>query len=203
MFITCLDLEGVLIPEIWIAIAKRTKIPSLEITTRDEPDYDKLMKTRIEILNSNNISIFNIQNIIKKMHPFPGAKDFLEWLHNVSEIFILTDSYVEFAKPIVRMLGNYALFCHNLEVSEEGKILDYKLRLQNMKKISVQKLRELNYTIIAVGDSYNDIDMLKEADQGILFRPPIKVSNQFSQFPVVFEYDELKQKIQGVIKGRL
>jgi phosphoserine/homoserine phosphotransferase len=203
MFITCLDLEGVLIPEIWIAIAKHIKIPSLEITTRDEPDYDKLMKKRIEILNSNNISIFDIQNIIKKMHPLPGAKSFLEWLHNISEIFILTDSYVEFAKPIVRVLGNYALFCHNLEVNEEGKILDYKLRLQNMKKISVQKLRELNYAIIAVGDSYNDIDMLKEADQGILFRPPIKVSNQFSQFPVAFEYDELKQKIQGFIKGRL
>lgn len=201
MFITCLDLEGVLIPEIWIAIAKRIKIPSLEITTRDEPDYDKLMKKRIKILNSNNISIFDIQNIIKKMHPLPGAKNFLEWLQNVSEIFILTDSYIEFAKPIVKVLGNYTLFCHNLKVNEKGKILDYKLRLQNMKKITVQKLRELNYTIIAVGDSYNDIEMLKEADQGILFRPPTRVSNQFSQFPVTFEYNELKQKIQGIIKG--
>ncbi|MEJ2296178.1 MAG: bifunctional phosphoserine phosphatase/homoserine phosphotransferase ThrH [Candidatus Lokiarchaeota archaeon] len=201
MFITCLDLEGVLIPEIWIAIAKSTKIQRLEITTRNEPDYDKLMKKRIEILNSNKISIFELQNIIKKMHPLPGAKIFLEWLHEFSEIFILTDSYIEFAKPIVRVLGNYALFCHNLELNDEGKIIDYKLRLQNMKKITVQKLRELNYIIIAVGDSYNDIEMLKEADQGILFRPPKKISDEFSQFPVAFEYDELKQTIQKIVKS--
>jgi phosphoserine/homoserine phosphotransferase len=201
MFITCLDLEGVLIPEIWIAIAKYTKIPQLEITTREEPDYDKLMKKRIEILYMNNITLNEIQNIIKKMKPIQGAKKFLEWLHELSEIFILTDSYLEFAKPMVKALGNYGLFCHNLEINEEGKIIDYTLRLQNMKKLTVQKLHELNYVIIAVGDSYNDIAMLKEADFGLLFNPPENVRAEFSQFPSFFEYTELKKKIKEILKS--
>lgn len=200
MFITCLDLEGVLIPEIWIAIAKHTKIPQLEMTTRDEPDYDKLMNMRIEILNQNNISLNKIQAVISRMKPIAGANKFLKWLNKFSEIVILTDSYIEFAKPIVRRLGNYMLFCHNLEINNQKKIIDYTLRLENMKKITVQKLKELNYDIIAVGDSYNDIEMLKEADFGILFRPPEKLKVQFSQFPVVFQYLELKEKIKGILK---
>ena len=199
MFITCLDLEGVLIPEIWIAVAKRMKIPELKITTRDEPDYDKLMKKRIKILNMNNITLNDIQTIIKSMSPLLGAKEFLEWLHEYSEILILTDSYREFAKPMVKALGNHGLFCHNLEINEEGKIVEYNLRLQNMKKITVQKLKELNYVLIAVGDSYNDIEMLKEADFGILFRPPENVKAEFSQFPSIFEYAELKEKIKRII----
>jgi len=199
MFITCLDLEGVLIPEIWIAVAKRMKIPELKITTRDEPDYDKLMKKRIKILNMNNITLNDIQTIIKSMTPLLGAKEFLDWLHEYSEIFILTDSYREFAKPMVKALGNHGLFCHNLEINEEGKIVEYNLRLQNMKKITVQKLKELNYVLIAVGDSYNDIEMLKEADFGILFRPPENVKAEFSQFPSIFEYAELKEKIKRII----
>ena len=201
MFITCLDLEGVLIPEIWIAIAKKTKLSQLEMTTRDEPDYDKLMRMRIKILNDNNITLKEIQRIISKMKPLLGAKKFLDWLHEFSEILILTDSYIEFAKPIVRTLGNYTLFCHNLEVNEEKKIVDYNLRLKNMKKITVQKLKGLNYVIIAIGDSYNDIEMLKEADFGILFRPPEKVKTEFSQFPVAFQYMELKEKINEILKN--
>jgi len=201
MFITCLDLEGVLIPEIWIAVAKRMKIPELKITTRDEPDYDKLMKKRIKILNMNKITLNDIQTIIKSMTPLLGAKEFLDWLHEYAEIFILTDSYLEFAKPMVKALGNYGLFCHNLEINEEGKIIDYTLRLQNMKKLTVQKLHELNYVIIAVGDSYNDIAMLKEADFGLLFNPPENVRAEFSQFPSFFEYTELKKKIKEILKS--
>ncbi|TFG14057.1 MAG: bifunctional phosphoserine phosphatase/homoserine phosphotransferase ThrH [Promethearchaeota archaeon] len=199
MFITCLDLEGVLIPEIWIAVAKRMKIPELEITTRDEPDYDKLMKKRIEILNMNNITLNDIQTIIKSMTPLLGAKEFLDWLQEYSEILILTDSYREFAKPMVKALGNYALFCHNLEINEEGKIVKYNLRLRNMKKITIQKLKELNFVLIAVGDSYNDIEMLKEADFGILFRPPENVKAEYPQFPSIFEYAELKENIKEIL----
>ena len=201
MFITCLDLEGVLIPEIWIAIAKHTKITQLEMTTRDEPDYDKLMKMRIKILNANNITLNEIQSIIRKMKPLTGANEFLGWLNKFSEILILTDSYIEFAKPIVRSLGNFALFCHNLEINEEKKIVNYNIRLKNMKKTTVQKLKELNYMTIAIGDSYNDIEMLKEADFGILFRPPEKVKKEFSQFPTIFQYKELREKIKEILNN--
>ncbi len=200
MFVTCLDLEGVLIPEIWINIAEYTKIENLKLTTRDEPDYDKLMKRRIKILNENDISLNQIQKIIKGMSPLPGSKEFLRWLHNYSEILILTDSFIEFAKPVVRALGDYTLFCHNLETDEEGKITNYSLRLQNMKKITTRKLKEMNFNVIAVGDSYNDIEMLKEADFGILFRPPKNVSEEFSQFPIVTEYLELKDQIKRILE---
>jgi len=199
MFITCLDLEGVLIPEIWIAIANYTNIQQLKITTRDEPDYDKLMKTRIDILNSNNINLNHIQDIIKRMQPYAGAKDFLSWLHNFCEIFILTDSFIEFAKPVVKKLGNYTLFCHNLIIDENKKISNYNIRIKHMKKITIQKLKEMNFTTIAVGDSYNDIEMLKEADFGILFRPPKNVSAEYPQFPVLKGYDKLKEEINKIV----
>jgi phosphoserine/homoserine phosphotransferase len=158
------------------------------------------MKRRIKILYDNGISLNQIQKIIKGMSPLPGAKDFLRWLHNFSEILILTDSFIEFAKPIVRELGDYALFCHNLEIDMEGKISNYHLRLHNMKKITTRKLKEMNFNVIAVGDSYNDIEMLKEANFGILFRPPKNVSEEFPQFPIVREYLELKEQIKTILK---
>lgn len=195
MFIVCLDLEGVLIPEVWINVAVNKKVDELKLTTRDEPDYDKLMKRRLKLLKKNDISIKDIQTVIEKMEPLPGAIEFIKWLQNVSQVIILTDSYIEFVKPLFKKLGNPTVFCHNLEIDTEGYIIDYHIRIKEMKKVSVEKFKELNYNVIAVGDSYNDVQMLKEADHGILFRPPEKVIKEFPQFPVIREYDDLKKLI--------
>jgi len=189
--ICCLDLEGVLIPEIWIHVAKRTQIRKLEITTRDEPDYDKLMRTRLEILREEGIRLRDIQGTIQRMNPLPGAKQFLKELHQHYQVIILSDTYYEFAGPMMKKLGFPTLFCNRLEADAGGFITNYHLRQKNGKEQAVRGLKSLGFKVVAAGDSYNDITMLQAADKGILFRPPAKIASEFPQFSVTKTYPEL------------
>jgi phosphoserine/homoserine phosphotransferase len=200
MYVICLDLEGVLTPEIWEEISATSGIEKLKLTTRDIPDYDVLMKQRLEILEQNNITLNDIQEIITGIELLPGALDFLSWLRSNTQVLIATGSFTEFIQPIAKKLGYPLIFCHNLEVAETGMIINYRLRLKNMKKKTVKVLKKLNYNVIAVGDSYNDIEMLKEAHFGFLFRPSDKVKDEFPQFPVVREYSKLKKLISNILK---
>jgi phosphoserine/homoserine phosphotransferase len=193
--IACLDLEGVLVPEIWINVAERTGIPELRRTTRDEPDYDVLMKQRIAILARHGLGLPDIQRVIAGMQPLPGASEFLDWLRERVSVVILSDTFVEFAAPLMRQLGHPALLCHSLEVDERGRIVGYRIRLADQKRLAVQAFRGLNLRVIAAGDSYNDTAMLAAADAGILFRPPDNVIAEFPQFPVTRDYDELRRAI--------
>ncbi|HOW87825.1 MAG TPA: bifunctional phosphoserine phosphatase/homoserine phosphotransferase ThrH [Candidatus Omnitrophota bacterium] len=189
--ICCLDLEGVLIPEIWINVAKKTGIKALEITTRDEPDYDKLMRYRLGILKKQGIRLRDIQNVIQSMRPLPGAKEFLAKLRTRYQVIILSDTYYEFAGPMMKKLGYPALFCNWLSADKKGFISQYHLRQKNGKKEAVKGLKRLGFKVVAAGDSYNDIAMLRAADRGILFRPPAKIIRQFPRFPVTKTYREL------------
>jgi len=197
MFVICLDLEGVLTPEIWEFVAAKTNIEKLSLTTRDISDYDVLMKQRLEILRDNNISLYDIQKIIRTMDLLPGAAEFLEWLRSNTQVIIVTDSFVEFIKPFAQKLNFPMIFCHDLEIGMDGFINNYKMRLKDMKKNTAQVFKNLNYQIIAIGDSYNDIGMLSEADYGILFRPPTNVKKEFPQFLVTTKYTELKKFISN------
>ena len=192
MILACLDLEGVLVPEIWIAVSERTGIEALRRTTRDEPDYDKLMRGRLEILEANGLGLPDIQRVIGELEPLPGAREFLDWLRGRFQVVILSDTFYEFAEPFMRKLGWPTLLCHRLEIDEKGMITDYKIRQPDPKRASVQAFRSLKYRVIATGDSYNDTSMLSEADAGILFRPPDNVIAEFPQFPVAREYAELQ-----------
>jgi phosphoserine/homoserine phosphotransferase len=193
--VVCLDLEGVLVPEIWIEFSKRTGIPELSRTTRDEPDYDKLMRGRLALLEKHRLGLPDIQQVIAGMGPLPGAADFLDWLRSRFQLLILSDTFSEFAAPLMRQLGWPTLFCHELDVAENGFVRDYRLRLRDHKRITVIKLRELNFRVIAGGDSYNDTAMLAEAHAGILYRPPQNVIDEFPQFPVTRNYEEFKAAI--------
>lgn len=195
MQIVCLDLEGVLIPEIWIEFSERTGIPELAKTTRDEPDYDKLMRGRIEILNRSGLGLPDIQRVIDGMRPLDGARGFLDWLRGYCQVVILSDTSYQFAAPLMRQLGLPTLFCHELIVDDAGRVRDYRLRLRDHKRESVRVFRELNFHTIAAGDSYNDTAMLAAAHAGILFRPPANVIAEFPQFPVTMGYDELRAEI--------
>jgi phosphoserine/homoserine phosphotransferase len=197
MHIVCLDLEGVLVPEIWIEFSKRTGIAELARTTRDEPDYDKLMRARLALLERHKLGLPDIQAVIAEMGPLPGAREFLDWLRSEYQLVILSDTFSEFAHPLMRQLGWPTLFCHELEVAPNGFVSNYRLRLRDHKKFSVAKFRELNFHTIAAGDSYNDTAMLAEAHAGILFRPPQNVIDEFPQFPVTRNYAELKAAIQA------
>jgi len=190
--IACLDLEGVLVPEIWIEFSKRAGIPDLARTTRDEPDYDKLMRGRLDILAAHGLGLPDIQAVIAGMEPLPGAVAFLDWLRARHPVVILSDTFYEFATPLMKKLGYPTLFCHRLEVAPDGKLTNYEIRLPDHKRRTVAALRLLNFRTIAAGDSYNDAGMLAEADAGILFRPPVNVMRDFPQFPVAPGYDELK-----------
>jgi phosphoserine/homoserine phosphotransferase len=190
--IACLDLEGVLVPEIWIEFSKRTGIPELSRTTRDEPDYDKLMRGRLDILAAHHLGLGDIQDVIAGMGPLPGARDFLDWLRHRHQVVILSDTFYEFAAPLMRQLGYPTLLCHRIEAEPSGRVSGYRIRLQDHKRKTVAALRELNFRTIAAGDSYNDTAMLGEADAGILFHPPQNVIRDFPQFPVAFTYEELK-----------
>jgi phosphoserine / homoserine phosphotransferase len=189
--ICCLDLEGVLIPEIWISVAKKTGIKALEITTRDEPDYDKLMRYRLAILRKEGIRLRDIQAVIRGMSPLPGAKEFLRKLQEKYQVVILSDTYYEFAGPMMKKLGYPVLFCNWLATDKKGFIASYHLRQRNGKKEAVKGLRGLGFKVVAAGDSYNDIAMLRAADRGILFRPPAKIARQFPRFKVTATYKEL------------
>jgi phosphoserine/homoserine phosphotransferase len=187
----CLDLEGVLIPEIWVNVAERTGIDELRLTTRDIPDYDELMQKRLAIVEANGLRMQDIQEVIDGLGPLEGAREFLDWLRERFQIVILSDTYYEFAAPLMRQLGWPTLFCHQLEIDADGRIVDYHLRQADQKRKAVQAFKSLNFRVIAAGDSYNDTSMLMEADAGILFRPPQNVIDEFPQFPVTRSYDEL------------
>jgi phosphoserine/homoserine phosphotransferase len=192
--LACLDLEGVLIPEIWIEFANKTGIEELKATTRDIPDYDVLMKQRLKILADNNLKLDDIQEVIATLSPLEGAKEFIDWLRERFQVVILSDTFYEFAQPLMRQLGFPTLFCHKLEVNEDGYITDYKLRQVDPKRQSIRAFQLLNYRCIAAGDSYNDTTMLKQAEAGILFKSPQNVIDEFPQFPAVHEYAELKEQ---------
>lgn len=191
MELACLDLEGVLIPEIWINVAERTGIEDLRATTRDVPDYDELMKHRLGVLERNGLGLPDIQDVISGMAPLDGARDFLDWLRQHFQVIVLSDTFYEFAAPLMRQLHWPTLFCHSLAVDGGGRIVDYHLRLPDQKRRAVQAFHELQFRVIAAGDSYNDTSMLAEADAGILFRPPDNVIREFPQFPVTRSYAEL------------
>ena len=197
MIFACLDLEGVLVPEIWIDVAKRTGIEALKRTTRDEPDYDVLMRQRLEILSKHGLGLPAIQEVIAAMSPLPSAAEFLDWVRERYQLVVLSDTFYQFAAPLMRQLGYPTLLCHNLEVDDSGMIVDYHLRQSDPKRRSVQAFRNLNLKVIAAGDSYNDTSMLLEADAGILFRPPENVSREFPQLPVARDYDELRKAFQN------
>lgn len=195
MVVTCLDLEGVLVPEIWIAFAQKTGIEKLRLTTRDIPDYDELMRGRLKILDENNLNLADIQEVIGGIAPLPGAKEFLSWLESEFQVIILSDTFSQFAGPLMEQLGHPTLFCHDLVVDEAGRIANYRLRIPDAKTKAVSALKGLNLKVIAAGDSYNDTGMLKEADIGILFRAPENVVKEFPQFPVTRTYEEFKTAI--------
>lgn len=199
MNIICLDLEGVLIPEIWINFAEKVGVEELTATTRDMPDYDALMKFRLELCAKHDFRIQDIQEVIDTLEPFEGAKDFLDQLRMDYQLIILSDTFQEFARTMMRKLAWPTIFCHQLIVDGEGRIIDYKLRKADHKRETVKRLHELNYNVITAGDSYNDTTMLGEAEQGILFRPPQNVIDEFPQFPVVKNYLELRAEIDSAI----
>jgi phosphoserine/homoserine phosphotransferase len=189
--IACLDLEGVLVPEIWINVAAATGIEQLRRTTRDEPDYDKLMRYRLRILEERGLRLSDIQRVIAGMGPLEGAKDFLSWLRQRHQVIILSDTFYEFAAPLMAQLEHPCLFCNSLVVDGQDAVRDYRLRISDGKRKAIMALKLLNFSVIAAGDSYNDTTMLSEADAGILFRPPDNVVRDFPQFPVAHTYDEL------------
>ncbi len=194
MELACLDLEGVLIPEIWINFAEKTGIEELKATTRDIPDYDVLMKQRLRILDEHKLGYQEIQEVIACLSPLDGAIEFVDWLREHFQVIILSDTFYEFSQPLMRQLGFPTLFCHRLDIDENGRVVDYKLRQKDPKRESVKAFHSLKYRVIAAGDSYNDTTMLSEADQGILFKAPQNVIDEFPQFPAVFTYDDLKQE---------
>ncbi|HWP67572.1 MAG TPA: bifunctional phosphoserine phosphatase/homoserine phosphotransferase ThrH [Candidatus Limnocylindria bacterium] len=201
--IACLDLEGVLVPEIWINVAERTGIAALRRTTRDEPDYDALMRYRLAILDEHRLTLRDIQDVIAGMRPLEGALGFLDWLRERTQVVILSDTFAEFAAPLMRQLGWPTLFCHALEVDAAQRITGYRLRIDDSKRRAVEALRGLNFRVVAAGDSYNDTSMLAAADAGILFRPPQNVIDDFPQFPVTRTYDELRAAFVAASAGEL
>ena len=196
MTIACLDLEGVLIPEIWINLAEKTGIEALKLTTRDIADYDELMGKRLEVLDEHGLTLKNFQEVVATMDPLEGARDFLEWLQDQVEVIILSDTFREFAMPLIAKLGNPTMFCHSLSVDYETyRIKDYVLRQNDQKRKAVIALKGLNFRVLSMGDSYNDLSMLEEADAGIFFKPTKKIIEEFPQFPVTENYEELKSHL--------
>jgi phosphoserine/homoserine phosphotransferase len=190
--LVCLDLEGVLVPEIWINVALKTGIEDLKITTREMPDYDKLMERRLKILDQHQLKIHDIQGVIAQMGPLDGAMEFLAWLRERYQVVILSDTFYQFAEPLMRQLGFPTLFCNQLEIDGSGRILAYHMRMKDPKKQAVAAFKSLNFLTTAAGDSYNDTAMLGEADAGFFFRPPEHLPKEFPQFPVTQTYSELQ-----------
>jgi len=197
MQVLCLDMEGVLVPEIWIEFSKRTGIPEFSRTTRDEPDYDKLMRWRIALLAQHGLKLPDIQNVIADMGPLPGAREFLDAMRERFQVIILSDTFYEFADPLMRQLGRPTLFCHRLVVDADGRVRDYKLRQPDQKRAAVNALKSLNYRVMAAGDSYNDTGMLLAADAGFFIHAPPAIAAQFPQFPVTNSYAELKAAVEA------
>lgn len=195
LFVTCLDLEGVLVPEVWINVAQKTGIEKLNLTTRDIPDYNELMGIRLKVIEENNLTLADIQAVIATLTPFEGAREFLSWLKERSQVIILSDTFIEFAKPLMAQLDMPTIFCHSLEIGADGKIADYCLRIDDPKRKAVRAFRDLNFKTLAAGDSFNDTTMLEEAHQGIFFRPPESIAAQFPQYPVVQDYEAFKAEL--------
>ncbi|MBW2569163.1 MAG: bifunctional phosphoserine phosphatase/homoserine phosphotransferase ThrH [Deltaproteobacteria bacterium] len=200
MYIVCSDLEGVLVPEIWVGVAEKTGISELRLTTRDISDYDILMRKRLSILNKHGLKIQDIQEVIESLSPLEGAVEFLDWLRSRTQVIIISDTFTQFANPLMKKLGRPTLFCNSLTLNKSGLITNYNIRQKDGKQKAVLSLKNLNYQIIAVGDSYNDIAMLKEADTGILFSPPDNIKNEFKELPVSYNYNELKKIIRKTLK---
>lgn len=199
MYIVCSDLEGVFVPEVWINVAEKTGIEALRRTTRDEPDYDKLMHFRMKILDDHGLKLHDIQNVIAQIKPLPGALEFIAWVKERTQLIVVSDTFIQFADPLMRQLGRPTLFCHTLIMDETNRITGYKLRQKDPKRKTVEALQSLNYQVLAMGDSYNDTSMLKQADVGILFNPPQNVINDFPEFPVTHDYEELKEIMKEFI----
>ena len=196
MNIVCLDLEGVLVPEIWIAFSEASGIPELRRTTRDEPDYDKLMKWRLNLLKERGIGLKAIQDIINTIEPLPGAREFLDELRSLTQVIIVSDTFSQFATPLMRKLGWPTIFCNSLVVSDDGFITDYKMRIDNSKLSTIRALFSIGFTTIAAGDSYNDLDMLRYADSGFLFRSTDRIKTDHPELPAYETYDELLAAIR-------
>ena len=199
MNIVCLDMEGVLVPEIWIAFAKESGIPELKRTTRDEPDYDKLMKYRLEILKEHGLGLKEIQNTIAKIDPMPGAKEFLDKLRSITQVIILSDTFEQFATPLMEKLGWPTIFCNTLEVSDNGEITGYKMRCPKSKLTTVKALQSIGFETIASGDSHNDLGMIEASKAGFLFKSTDAIKAEFPQYPAFEEYDELLDAIKKVL----
>ena len=199
MNIVCLDLEGVLVPEIWIAFSEESGIPELRRTTRDEPDYDKLMRWRLGILKEHGLKLSDVQNVIAKIDPLPGAKEFLDSLREVTQVVILSDTFEEFAKPLMKKLGWPTILCNNLVISEDGFISDFKMRCKDTKLTTVRAFQSIGYDTIASGDSYNDLDMILAGKAGFLFRSTEKIKNDYPQLPAFETYDELLSAIRAAL----
>ncbi len=199
MHIICSDLEGVFVPEIWINVALHTGIEELKLTTRDISDYDVLMKKRLGLLEKHNLTLYDIQKVISKLQPLPGAVEFVTWVRERTQLIIVSDTFAEFADPLIRQLGMPTLFCHNLTTDKSGRIINYNLRQKDAKKMTVEALQGLNYKILAIGDSYNDISMLRQADKGILFNPPSNVAAENNDLKCVSSYENLKSVISEIL----
>ncbi len=196
MHLVCLDLEGVLLPEFWIAVAERTGIPELRRTTRDEPDYHVLMRYRLDLLERHNLNLHAIHEAIQDLEPLEGAVELTQWLMANTRLIILSDTFLQFAEPLMAKLGHPTLFCHELVIDETGKVTDYLLRQEDQKRKAVEAFRQLNFFTIAAGDSYNDLSMLRAADRGILFRPTDQFANENADLPVARTHEELKAAIE-------
>lgn len=203
MHILVADLEGVFLPEIWINVALKTGIEELKLTTRDISDYNVLMTRRLALLKENKLTIQDIQDVIQTLDPLPGAKETLDWIRARFQIIILSDTFEEFAKPLMAKLGFPTLLCHSLTIDDRGNITDYNLRIENQKQKAVQALKGLHYQVTAFGDSYNDIAMIQEAHQGFFFKPPASVVTDFPDIPVTQNYEELKAMIESLLHGNM
>ncbi len=201
MYIVCSDLEGVYVPEIWMNVSKQTGIDELKLTTRDISDYNVLMKRRLELLQQHGLTLHDIQKVISLLKPLPGAKEFIDWIRTCSQFIVVSDTFIEFAKPLLKQLGQPTLLCHNLTIDSAGKIIDYNLRQKDAKNKVVEALQSLKYKVIAIGDSYNDISMLRKAELGILFNPPQNVIDDHSDLMIVYSYNDLKKVISQVIEN--
>ena len=199
MYIICSDLEGVFVPEIWVNVSKQTGIEELKLTTRDISDYNVLMKRRLELLRQNGLTLQDVQKVISQLKPLPGALEFLEWARSVVQVIIVSDTFIEFADPLLKQLGRPTLMCHHLTTDSAGNITNYNLRQKDAKKKVTESLQSLNYKVIGIGDSYNDISMLRKSDVGILFNPPQKVIDENGDLMVVRSYNEMKGIISRII----
>ncbi|MCC2789848.1 MAG: bifunctional phosphoserine phosphatase/homoserine phosphotransferase ThrH [Eubacterium ventriosum] len=199
MNIVCLDLEGVLVPEIWIAFAEETGIPELKRTTRDEPDYDKLMNYRINILKEHGLGLKEIQETIAKIDPMPGAKEFLDELREITQVIIISDTFTQFAGPLMKKLGYPTIFCNSLEVAEDGEVTGFKMRIENSKLTTVKALQSIGYDTIASGDSHNDLGMIKASKAGFLFRSTDEIKKEYPELPAFETYDELMAAIKEAL----